>query len=100
MKRYRVTETADAQLQNIWRFTAKRWNPDQADGYLGQLENAMKAALATPALLRPRPELGEGIFAISASSHIIYCVAEDDILAIIAVLHVRQDPRRNLMRRP
>jgi toxin ParE1/3/4 len=98
MKTYRVTETADAQLQDIWRFTAKRWNPDQANAYLGQLESAVVAALATPALLRPRPELGKDIFAIPAGSHIIYCVAEGDILAIVAILHARQDPRRNLMR--
>lgn len=97
MKTYRVTETADAQLKDIWRFTAKRWNPGQAKAYLEQLESAVVAAPATPALLRPRPELGEGIFAIPAGSHIIYCVAESDILTIVAVLHARQDPRRNLM---
>jgi len=98
MKTYRVTETADAQLQDIWRFTAKRWNPAQADSYLEQLERAVTAALETPALLRARPELGDDIFAIPAGSHIIYCVAEVDVLAIVAVLHARQDPRRNLMR--
>lgn len=98
MKRYRITGTADRQLQEIWRYSHDRWGRVQADAYLARIDAALAAALVTPALLRPRPELGEGVVARGAASHIAYCVVDADILIVIAVLHARMDPRRHLLK--
>jgi|CXWL01.1.fsa_nt_gi toxin ParE1/3/4 len=61
MKRYQLTEAADRHLREIWVYSRDRWGAARADAYLQVIETALKAALATPALLRTRPELGEGI---------------------------------------
>ena len=63
MRNYRLTETADQHLQDIWRFSSTRWSPAQADAYLEKIDAALRTALGTPALFRPRPELGDGIHA-------------------------------------
>jgi toxin ParE1/3/4 len=98
MKGYRLTEAADRHLREIWRYTRDRWSAAQADAYLARIEAALEAAIATPALLRPRPELGEGVVARRAVSHIVYGVVDDEMLVVIGVLHARMDPRRHLFK--
>lgn len=97
MKGYRLTEAADSHLQEIWRYT-NRWDAAQANAYLAAIEAALDAAIKTPALLRPRAELGAGMMARKAQSHIVYGFIENDTLIVVAVLHGRMDPRRHLLR--
>ena len=97
MKRYQLTEAADRQLREIWVYSRDRWGAARAHAYLAEIDTALSAALATPALLRPRPELGEGIVARKAGSHVAYCVIQTDTLLVIGVLHSRMDPRRHLL---
>jgi toxin ParE1/3/4 len=96
MKRYRLTATADAQLQDIWRFTCDRWGPDQADRYLRDIDQGLEAAINTPALLLQRPELGLGVVSRRIGSHVVYGVPRGEDLLIIGVLHGAMDPQRHL----
>ncbi|MGH6949507.1 MAG: type II toxin-antitoxin system RelE/ParE family toxin [Vitreimonas sp.] len=96
MKGYRLTEKADAHLQEIWRHSRERWGKKQADAYLADIDAALTMAIATPSLLRPRPELGDGVVARRARSHVVYGFVADDTLVVIAVLHGRMDPKRHL----
>ena len=32
--RYRLSPAAEADLENIWDFTAQQWSPDQAESYI------------------------------------------------------------------
>lgn len=43
MKSYRLTETADEHLQEIWRYTRDRWGAAQASAYLAEIEKALVA---------------------------------------------------------
>lgn len=98
MKRYRLTAAADSHLQDIWRYTRDRWDAAQANAYLAAIDAALNAAIKTPTLLRPRPELGDGMMARKAQSHVIYGFVEDDTLIVVAVLHSRMDPKRHVLR--
>jgi len=94
MKGYRLTETADQHLQDIWSYTRERWGAKQADVYLQQLQDGLVAAMQTTALWRPRPELGEGVLADKVGAHILFGRVADEWLHILAVLHERMEPRR------
>jgi toxin ParE1/3/4 len=96
MKAYRLTEAADGHLREIWRYARDRWSAAQADAYLARIEAAIEAAIATPTLLRPRPEIGAGVVARRAVSHIVYGRVAGEMLIVIGVLHARMDPRRHL----
>ena len=98
MKGYRLTEAADKHLQEIWRYTRDRWGVPQANAYLAAIEASLDAAIKAPALLRPRPELGDGLMARRALSHVVYGIVQDDVLIVVAVLHGRMDPKRHLLR--
>jgi toxin ParE1/3/4 len=97
MKRYRLTEKDDAQPQEIWRYTRDRWGKHRADAYLASIDAALTTAIATPTLLRRRPELGDGIVSRKAHSHVVYGIVIDDTLIVLAVLHGRMDPKRHLI---
>jgi toxin ParE1/3/4 len=79
MKGYRLTEAADGHLQEIWRYTRDRWGAAQANAYLAAIEASLDAAIKVPALLRSRPELGEGLMARRALSHVVYGIVQDDV---------------------
>lgn len=98
MKGYRLTETADRQLQEVWRYSRDRWGAARADAYLAEIDDALAKAVKSPALLRSRPELGEKILARKAVSHVAYGVVENDEFVVIAVLHGRMDPRRHVLK--
>jgi len=98
VKGYRLTEAADSHLQEIWRYTRDRWGAEQANAYLSSIEAALNAAIKRPTLLRPRPDLGGGLVARKAQSHVAYGFVEDEMLVVIAVLHGRMDPKRRLLR--
>lgn len=100
MKAYRLTQSADRHLQEIWRYSKDHWGRARADAYLQELEAALDKALARPSLLRSRPELGVGVYALRAASQMIYALIADDVLIVIAVLHQRMDPRRHLKGTP
>jgi toxin ParE1/3/4 len=94
---YRLTETADRQLQEIWRYSRDRWGAARADAYLAVIDDALKDAITLPALLRARPELGEEIVARKAGSHVAYGVLQGEVLLVVAILHGRMDPKRHQM---
>jgi toxin ParE1/3/4 len=97
MRGFRLTETAERHLQEIWRYSRDRWGVARADAYLESIDAALNATIATPSLLRARPELGEGVVARRAGSHVAYGVVQGDLLLVIAVLHGRMDPKRHLL---
>lgn len=84
-------------MQDIWLYSRNRWGVARADAYLAVIDDALKDAVASPALLRARPELGEEIVARKAGSHVAYGVVEGEVLLVVAVLHPRMDPKRHLM---
>lgn len=98
MKGYRLTETADRQLQGIWRYSRERWGDARANAYLAEINEALAKAVKSPALLRPRPELGDGVLARKVASHVAYGVVESDEFLVVAVLHGRMDPKRHLVK--
>lgn len=98
MKGYRLTEAADRQLQEIWRYSRDSWGAARANDYLAEVEAALAKAIKSPALLRSRPDLGEEILARRAASHVAYGVVENDEFVVIAVLHGRMDPKRHLLK--
>ena len=78
---FRVTRAADADLEGIGRYTLRRWGPQQATGYLRDIDSCFGRLAAFPQQGRARPELGEayrvfdkertGQIAVSEMRHIL-----------------------------
>lgn len=88
---YHLTPAAEADLEEIWRYSARTWSPDQADRYTDGLVAAFEMLLALPGIARERPEFDPPVRIHPVAQHVIVCRIEDGRLIILRILAARQD---------
>jgi toxin ParE1/3/4 len=89
--RYALTPSARRDLASIWRYSAERWSPRQADCYVAALAEGFIAAARRPAGAALRPELGSGVQLRRVRSHLILYQESDFGVTILRVRHQRED---------
>lgn len=89
MKRIVVSDTADAALTDIYRYTEETWGTRQADKYVGSLLALCDDIAAGLILKRPiPPEFGVTGFVTRHGSHFVYWhEITSDSIGIATVLH-------------
>lgn len=110
--RFRLSEAADNDVEDILAWSEANFGLEAHHRYLRLLEAAVAHAAASRGslLLKPRPELGEGVLSwhishsvirgggqrVRTPRHILYCRWEGDVLAVGRVLHERMDPTQHV----
>jgi len=93
----RYSPAASNDLSDIWDYTEKTWNADQADRYVLSIDAACEAIADGGLKGRPADEFREGYFRLRSGSHyIFYRLADDNRTEIIRILHERMDLARHL----
>ncbi|MEG3180051.1 type II toxin-antitoxin system RelE/ParE family toxin [Sphingomonas sp. LT1P40] len=95
MKTLVFSPAAEADLDDIWDYSADNWAPDQADRYTDEIRDACKA-LASGAKRGRVVDVRPGYLKLTTGSHIVYFRERGDRLEIVRILHVRQDSERHL----
>lgn len=95
MKALVLSPAAEADLDDIWDYSAVHWGPDQADRYIDEIRDACRA-LALRAKWGRAVEVRPGHLKLATGSHMIYFRESDDMIDVVRVLHVRQDTERHL----
>jgi toxin ParE1/3/4 len=90
---YRLTPKAEADLEDIWLYSAETWSPAQADRYVDALVAAFEALVAMPFMARVRTEFTPPVRIHPSAEHLITYRVEGDCLLIIRVLGGRQNWR-------
>ena len=85
-----VSEQADADLVQIYKFLAER-NPDAAETLSREINRKFQNLGDFPFIGRDRSTLAEGIRSIVAYPYVIFYMVEHDRIAIVRVLHGRRD---------
>ncbi|MCB2261637.1 MAG: type II toxin-antitoxin system RelE/ParE family toxin [Candidatus Thiosymbion ectosymbiont of Robbea hypermnestra] len=91
---YRLSARAEADLMDIWIYSAEQWGIDQADRYIEALRHRFSWLSENRGLWKVRPDIAEGIYSYPNQSHIIYFRTLDSGqvgLEILRVLHGRMD---------
>ena len=96
IKNYELTNEADADLEDIFDYTLKRHNQDQAILYVSNIENVIFQLCKQPNLGRLRNDIKENVFSFPIEKHIIFYKIEPDKLVIIRVLHGSRDMPKHL----
>jgi toxin ParE1/3/4 len=97
VSRYLLAPAAVLDLEQIWDYTADRWDIDQADTYLAEIRRAIERAAANPRIGRACDEIRLGYRKLPAGSHLVfYRVLADGVIDVIRVLHQRMDIDRHL----
>lgn len=96
MRRIVLSPAAVADLTHIWDFTAERWDVEQADEYLREIERALGRVADNPLIGRACDEIRSGYRRHSVGSHSLYYRYTGDDVDIVRVLHHRMDVDRAL----
>lgn len=92
----RVTPCAEADLEDIWRYSAEAWGSDRAAAYLRTIIGYFDSLASNPTLGRDCSDIREGYRRLNAGSHILFYRLEADEPTIVRVLHQRMDVTRQL----
>jgi toxin ParE1/3/4 len=95
-RRIHQTALAEKDLIGIWRYTLEQWGADQADSYLGELEEGIGALVDAPEMGLSRESVRTGYRVLFINNHAVYFKVMIDKIHIVRVLHGQMDPDRHL----
>jgi toxin ParE1/3/4 len=96
MNSIRLTPQAKADLNDIWDYTAKQWNIDQAEAYMRSLDATFSLLALNPHLGRNIDEIRRGYFQFSTASHILIYRLNKAQVEIVRILHKSSDVETRL----
>lgn len=112
MARYRLTDTAQADIVSILAWSRERFGVEASKRYEALVATAIRDAAEQRDDLgrRPRPELGDGVFSwhlaqstarspggtVHRPRHFLICRRDGDLLVVGRVLHDAMELRRHL----
>jgi toxin ParE1/3/4 len=79
-------------MAEVWSYTERLWDTEQAVRYINQLRKKITAIAENPNLGSDCSELYPDLRRIRCGSHLIYYLATDALLDVVRVLHARRDP--------
>lgn len=91
MTRYILSPLARADLNDIWEYTSKRWDDDQAETYLRMIRAAFETLAANPKLGRMVDEVRAGYRRHRAGSHLTLYRETPEAVDIVRVLNEKMD---------
>lgn len=95
MKTIGFSPTAEADISEIWDYSADRWGLDQADNYIDAIRDACYA-LAQGKKHGRSAEVLPDFQKYLCGSHVIYFLDYAEHLDVIRILHQKQDAERHL----
>ncbi len=101
MNRYVLTPAARADLDQIWDYTADRWDADQAEKYLREVQRAIERVVDNPGIGRSCDEVRPGYRKHVVGTHTLYYrvvqhVDTVGVIDVVRILHQRMDVDRHL----
>ncbi len=94
--RYVLSPRAQADIDDIWNYTVKRWSVDQAERYLRLIQAEIGNLASDPLRGRACDEVRLGYRRGYAGSHVIFHRVEDHRIDVVRILHRRMDFERHL----
>lgn len=96
MSGFCLMPAAQQHLSQIWEYTESRWDIEQAERYIREIQEAVERVASDPRRGRMRDEIREGYRSYPAQSHVVFYVVQLDGVDVIRILHGRMDPLRHL----
>ena len=91
-----LTPRAQADLDEIWDYTADRWGLDQAETYTRQLWKDIAIVANRPSLGRECTEVRRGYRMYASGSHVLFYRHTADSIDVVRILHERMDYERHI----
>jgi toxin ParE1/3/4 len=95
-RKIHLSRLAESDLIGIWRFSRERWDAEQADRYLEELDRGIGLLADTAELGARRDDVREGYRVLFINRHAIYYTVAPSTVHVVRVLHVQMDPDEHL----
>ena len=91
--KYRITNLASQDLENIWLYTFENWSIEQADRYLNLIIDEIEYLAQKPDSGSVFSSVRKGYYRSRIKSHFIFYRIDhkNDVVEIIRILHQRMD---------
>lgn len=86
-----VSPQAKRDLKEIRAFTLQSWSTNQADIYLGRIEDAFYSLLENPEIGRERNDVKAGYRSIVIEKHVLFYTIKKSEIHILSIPHSRMD---------
>ncbi len=91
-----LTPRAQADIEEIWDYSADRWGLAQAETYIRQLWNDIAAVADRPSLGAKCPEVRRGYRKYPSGSHVVFYRLVAEGIDVVRILHERMDYERHI----
>ncbi|MFN3077756.1 MAG: type II toxin-antitoxin system RelE/ParE family toxin [Alphaproteobacteria bacterium] len=99
MADYVLSNAADGDLTEIYRFSHGAFGEAKADEYFLGLRDTLEMLADNPRLGRPARDLRLGLFRHNHARHVIFYLVEDPGIFVVRVLHHAMDSERHVGRK-
>ena len=96
MSGYVLSPRAQADIDEIWEYTANRWDVDQANRYILEIRRAIEVVASDPRRGRSCDHIRAGYRRYSAGAHVLFFRIIADRIDVMRILHQRMDFQRHL----
>lgn len=92
---YRLYPLAQADLEDIWSYTATQWSAEQAESYHAGIIAAFEGLAAGGKQGRPS-DVREGYLKYAVGAHLVFYRCSKAGIDVVRILHQRMDVTRHL----
>jgi toxin ParE1/3/4 len=97
MSKFKFSNEAVKDLEEIWSYTRQTWSIVQADRYYNLIIDEIEFISSNPLLGRTIDYIKEGYKSTNVKSHVIYYKQiEDEAILIVRILHQRMDSENRM----
>jgi toxin ParE1/3/4 len=96
MTSYVLSPRASADIEEIWDYTERRWDADQAERYSRVLKEGIEQVARDPRRGRPCDHIRSGYRKYPIGSHVLFFRVLEERVEIVRVLHQHMDFERHL----
>jgi toxin ParE1/3/4 len=96
MARYVLSPRAQADLDEIWDYSASTWGNDRTERYIRELWQGILTVAADPRRGQSIGAIRAGYFKYAVGSHVLFYRRLVDGVDVVRILHQRMDFQRHL----
>ena len=91
--KYKISQEASRDIENIWLYTIEKWSIEQADRYFNLIMDEIEYLAEDPKSGKDYSKVRKGYFRSQIKSHFIFYKInrKNEDIEIIRILHQRMD---------
>lgn len=97
MRKIRLTQSAQRDIESIWEYTFSEWGAEQAEKYIALIEKGLCQLLDNPDLGKVRPDINQNYRALQVQKHLIFYSQTGNTINVLGIPHARMDAKLHML---